>query len=223
MDQFDRIRNLLKDKYTCLTNKTVFLAGLGGVGGTTFEALVRSGISSFVIADFDRVSISNINRQILYTLNDIDKLKVDVAIKKALAINPDVKIVTINDKIDEHFSCNYQFDFIIDCIDDVKAKVALISFAKIHNIPIVSSMGMANKIDPSQIHISSLNKSTVDPLAKKMRYELKKEGIDYSGLMCVYSTEKPVDTQSGLNSLITVTSTAGLFIASYVISCFINK
>lgn len=216
-DIFTRSKALVgEEAFNALQTKTIFLAGLGGVGGTTFEALVRCGAKKFIIVDQDVVDPSNLNRQLLYTQSDIGKDKVNVAASRALSINPEVDIKLMKEdvkKID-----NIEADIIIDCIDDVNAKVYLIRYALEHHIPVITSMGMANKIDPSKIKVSTLNKSTVDPLAKKMRYELKKSNIDYSNLTCVYSDEAPFKDGNKLHSIITVTSTAGLHIANYVVN-----
>jgi len=213
------VRNIAllgEEDFICLQTKKVLVAGLGGVGGTTFEALVRTGVKNFVIVDRDVVDPTNLNRQLLYTSNDIGKDKVLCAKNRALSINKDASIIALKEDIKN--LDNLEVDFIVDCIDDVEAKIYLINYALTHNIPIISSMGMANKVDPSKIKIASLNKSTGDPLAKKMRYELKKANIDYSNLMCVYSDEAPYKDGNKLYSLITVTSVAGLLIANYVVN-----
>lgn len=221
-EQFSRTIGLLgEDEFTNLQNKKVFIAGLGGVGGTVFEALIRTGITHFIIVDRDNVDISNLNRQLLFTQNDIGRSKVEVAKARALSINPKIDIITDNRDVKD--IDNIDADMIVDCIDDVKAKVHLIKYACDHNIPVITSMGMANKLDPSQIRLATLNKSTVDPLAKKVRYELKQAGIDYSNLMCVFSYEEVHKDGNRLNSLMTVTSTAGLQIAYYVINILKNN
>lgn len=213
---FSRTIGLLgEESFTRLQTKTVFIAGLGGVGGTTFEALVRTGVKKFIIVDKDVVQLSNLNRQLLYVQSDVDKSKVEVAKSRALSINPEVEIIAIQDDIKN--IGDIKADFIVDCIDDVNAKIYLIKYALEHNIPLVTSMGMANKMDPSKIKISSLNKSTVDPLAKKVRYELKQAGIDYSNVTCCYSDESPKKDGNKLHSLMSVTSTSGLHIANYVV------
>ena len=213
---FSRTIGLLgEESFARLQTKTVFIAGLGGVGGTTFEALVRTGVKKFIIVDKDVVQLSNLNRQLLYVQSDVNKCKVEVAKSRALSINPEVEIITIQDDIKN--IGDIKADFIVDCIDDVNAKIYLIKYALEHNIPLVTSMGMANKMDPSKIKISSLNKSTVDPLAKKVRYELKQAGIDYSNVTCCYSDESPKKDGNKLHSLMSVTSTAGLHITNYVV------
>ena len=205
-----------EDGFNALQNKTVFIAGLGGVGGTAFEALVRSGIKNFIIVDRDIVDPSNLNRQLLYVAEDIGHDKVEIAKKRALAINDEVNVTIYKDDVKNIKEINA--DFVIDCIDDVSAKIYLIQYALNHNIPFITSMGMANKTDPSKIKVASLNKSTTDPLAKKVRYELKQLGLDYSSVMCVYSDEAPFKDGNKLHSLMTVTSTAGLLIANYALN-----
>ena len=213
---FSRSIGLLgEEAFDSLQNKTVFIAGLGGVGGTAFEALIRTGVKKFIIIDKDVVALSNLNRQLLYVENDIGKSKAEVAKNRALSINSEVEIIALRDDVKNIGEINA--DFIVDCIDDVNAKIYLIKYALEHNIPLITSMGMANKMDPSKIKIASLNKSTVDPLAKKVRYELKKANVDYSNVTCCYSDEAPIKDGNKLHSLMTVTSTAGLHIANYVV------
>ena len=216
-EQFSRSIGLLgKEDFARISSKTVFIAGLGGVGGTTFEALVRTGVKKFIILDRDVVAISNLNRQLLYTQNDLGKAKVIAAKERALSINPEVEIITLNDDIKN--ASEIKADFIVDCIDDVQGKIHLIKYALDHSIPFITSMGMANKTDPSRIKVAKLNKSSVDPLAKKVRYELKNASLDYSNVMCVYSDEAPTKIDNKLYSLMMVTSTAGLHIANYVVN-----
>ena len=215
-EMFSRSTPLIgEDNFVALQDKTIFIAGLGGVGGTAFEALVRTGVKKFIIVDKDVVALSNLNRQLLYVASDVNKAKVEVAKSRAQSINDEVEIIALQDDIKN--IGEIKADFIVDCIDDVNAKVYLIKYALEHNIPLITSMGMANKIDPSKIKISSLNKSTVDPLAKKMRYELKQANVDYSKVMCCYSDESPIKDGNKLHSLMMVTSTAGLHIANYVV------
>ena len=216
-EKFTRSIGLIgEDNFFRLQDKVILIAGLGGVGGTAFEALVRTGLKKFIIIDRDIVDVSNLNRQLLYVESDIGKSKVETAKNRALSISPEVEVEAL--QIDVKNLSDIKADFIVDCIDDVNAKVSLIKYATTHNIPLISSMGMANKCDPSKIKVATLNKSTVDPLAKKMRYELKKNNIDYSNVMCVYSDESPFKDGNKLHSLMMVTSTAGLHIASYVVN-----
>lgn len=221
-EKYSRTIGLIgEEAFASIQNKRILLVGLGGVGGTAFEALLRIGFKKFTIIDRDIVALSNLNRQILYTMDNIGEKKVDAAKRKALQIEPDAEIETFADDFMK-YDFKEQFDFVIDCIDDVKAKVGLIILAQEKGLPIITSMGMANKLDPSKIKVDTLNHSTVDPLAKKMRYELKQKGFDYSSLMCVYSSEAPYKDGVKLNSLITVTSTAGLYIANFVLHYVVN-
>lgn len=222
-EQFSRTIGLINpDNFSLIQNKKILIAGLGGVGGTVFEALVRTGFVKFVIVDYDRVSISNLNRQILYVHQDLGKLKVDVAKEKAIKINPNIEVSVLPIKINEDFSID-NVDFIVDCVDDIFAKIQLVKIAQNNNIPIVCSMGMANKVNPSCIAISKLNNTTNDPLAKKFRYELKKQGINFHDINVVYSKETPIKNGNELSSIVTTTSMAGLYLAYFVISYFIKK
>lgn len=222
-EKYSRTIGLIgKDNFEELQNMKILLVGLGGVGGTAFEALLRIGFKNFTIVDLDKVALSNLNRQILYIMDNIGENKVDAAKRKALSIEPEAKIETYAGDIRD-FKIKYRYDMVIDCIDNVEAKIDLISRSVDLGLPIVTSMGMANKLDPSQIKVDTLNHSTVDPLAKKVRYLLKQKGIDISRINCVYSPEVPTKGEYSLNSLITVTSTAGLYIANYVLSFLKRK
>lgn len=222
-EKYSRTIGLIgKDNFEELQNMKILLVGLGGVGGTAFEALLRIGFKNFTIVDLDKVALSNLNRQILYVMDNIGENKVDAAKRKALSIEPEAKIETYAGDIRD-FKIKYRYDMVIDCIDNVDAKIDLISRSVDLGLPIITSMGMANKLDPSQIKVDTLNHSTVDPLAKKVRYLLKQKGIDISRINCVYSPEVPTKGEYSLNSLITVTSTAGLYIANYVLSFLKRK
>ena len=217
-EKFIKVASLIgEEEFSRIQNKKVYIAGLGGVGGTTFMALVRSGVRNFVIVDKDKVAPSNLNRQVFYDLDDINRPKALVAAEKAGLISQDLDLEVYQANVEDVLPRD-DIDFIVDCIDDVEAKITLIKYAQEHHIPLITSMGMANKMDPTKIKYGTLNKSSVDPLAKKMRYELKRRGIDYSSIMCVYSDETPTKDGNKLNSLITVTSTAGLYIASFVLN-----
>ena len=222
-EKYSRTIGLIgKDNFEELQNMKILLVGLGGVGGTAFEALLRIGFKNFTIVDLDKVALSNLNRQILYVVDNIGENKVDAAKRKALSIEPEAKIETYAGDIRD-FKIKYRYDMVVDCIDNVDAKIDLISRSVDLGLPIITSMGMANKLDPSQIKVDTLNHSTVDPLAKKVRYLLKQKGIDISRINCAYSPEVPTKGEYSLNSLITVTSTAGLYIANYVLSFLKRK
>ena len=225
-EQFERTMGLIgEDIANSLQTKTIAVIGLGGVGGTALEALVRTGFNKFVLVDGDVVNSSNLNRQILYTQANIGQSKVCAAERRILAINPDSSIQVANLKINSETITNldeYQIDFIIDAIDDVPAKVLLAKYANDKNIPIIVSLGMANRFDPSQVQIIRLDKTTDDPLAKKFRHEVKSFGIDTKSIMAVCSKETPVKDGTNLNSIMTVPSAAGLNIALYVLKHFMK-
>ena len=226
-NMFDRTIGLLgEESFKLIQEKTVAIFGLGGVGGTAFEALLRTGFRKFVICDFDKVDPSNLNRQILYTKQDIGLPKVDCAKKRAVSINPDIEVNTIEAKVGEDLIPLlgiYDIDFIVDAIDDVSAKVVLAKYAQEKQIPFVMSLGMACRMDPSKVMVTKLNKTTNDPLAKKLRYEMKKVNIDTSKINVVFSNEPRLTEGVKLNSTIFTPSSAGLNIASFVVSSFIYK
>lgn len=220
-EQLERTIGLLKEEGVAkLMDATILLCGLGGVGGTALEALARTGVSHFIIMDFDKVAPSNLNRQILYTQKDIGRRKVEAAKERVLSINNEAIIDTIGEKVDISLKKklhNKHIDFIIDAIDDVPGKVELAKFACDNNIPYISSLGMANRMDSTKITITRLDKTTMDPLAKKLRYEFKKAGIDTKKIVVAYSLEQPIKDGTKLNSIMMPPSASGLAIASYVI------
>ena len=237
---FSRTELLLgKDKIELLKNKKVLIFGIGGVGGFVCEALARTGIGYFDLVDNDKVSISNINRQIIATTKTIGLYKTELMKERIISINPSANVKTYNlfytkDNQDVFDFNNY--DYIIDCIDTVTSKLLIIEKATKLNKNIISSMGTGNKINPMMLEISDINKTSVDPLAKVMRRELKKRGINK--LKVVYSEEEPIKIEDvpeeiklemeksgkrqvpGSNAF--VPSSAGLLIASEVIKDLIK-
>lgn len=195
MERFSRSMLVLpENSINTLKNKKVAIFGIGGVGSFTLETLARTGIENFVIVDNDTVSISNINRQIIATTSTIDKYKVDVAKDRLFDINPNINVQTYNTFVtkDNINDFNYrEFDYIVDAIDTISSKILLIEKAKEFNIPIISSMGTGNKLDPLKFQITDISKTTVCPLAKVMRYELRKRNI--KNVKVLYSTEEPID------------------------------
>ena len=219
-EQFVRTIGLIGQQgFEKLSSSHILVCGLGGVGGTALEALARSGVSNFTIIDFDVVSFSNLNRQILYTAKDIDKPKVEIAKNRILDINKSIKVVMINNKVDETLlkTLSNNYSYIVDAIDDVKGKVALAKFASENNIPLISSLGMANRLDPTKVIITTLDKTTMDPLAKKLRYEMRKVGVDTKRINVAFSKEEPIKDGTSLHSMMMVPSASGLAIASHVI------
>jgi tRNA A37 threonylcarbamoyladenosine dehydratase len=169
----------------------------------------------------DKVDPSNLNRQILFNKDDIGKSKALVAVSFARKIREDVVVIPEEYRVSEESLNEHDYSscsFFIDAIDDIEAKVALISYAEKHNIKIVVSLGMGNRLDPSTIYLTVLSKTEGDPLAKKLRSCCRKKGIDLSNIVCVASKEEPLVRGAKPSSLMGVPSGAGLLMASYVIS-----
>jgi len=210
--------NLAKIKKT-----TVLIVGLGGVGGYVCEALARSGIGTLILIDYDKIDESNLNRQIITNIYNIDKDKVDVAKERILSINPNCNVIIQKVFLDiESINIlnNYQIDYIVDACDTVKTKKLLIDYAIDNNIKLISSMGTANKIDPTKLVITDIRKTSYDPLAKILRkYVMDKK--TNKKVMVVSSTESPI-RKDVLSSLIFVPATAGLLCANYVIRDIID-
>lgn len=220
--RFDRLRRLIGDtEFTQLNQRSVAVFGLGGVGSFAAEALVRSGIGKLIICDFDQIEATNINRQLLALDSTVGRLKVDVAKERYLDINPEIDIVTWPKKADpkniKSILQNHP-DFVVDAIDDVVAKIALISYCQSQHIPIISSMGFANKMHPEMIELDSLKKTSVCPLAKSIRKKMRDGGLSLD-IPVVYSKEVPIDHfEDVLGSSAFVPSAAGLVMAAHVIN-----
>ena len=194
LNQFSRTELLYgKDAMEKLAQARVAVFGVGGVGGYTVEALIRSGIGAIDLIDDDKVCLTNINRQIYATRKTVGKYKVDVAAERIAEINPDAVVRTYKTFYMPETSSQFdfpQYDYIVDAIDTVKGKIELVMNAAKAGTPIISSMGAGNKIDPSAFEVSDIFKTSVCPLARVMRAELKKRGI--KKLKVVYSKEKPI-------------------------------
>jgi tRNA A37 threonylcarbamoyladenosine dehydratase len=208
-----------------LQNSKVLVFGLGGVGSYVVEALARGGVGTLGICDMDTVNITNINRQLIALTSTLNKTKVEVTKNRMLDINPSLFIDEYSFLLNEETINNINFskyDYIVDAIDMVPSKILLIRKANELNIPIISSMGTANKLNPKDLLISDLSKTHTCPLAKKMRYELKKYDIKHCKVL--FSTELPIANDSNiLGSVSFVPSSAGLLIASEVIKDLIEK
>ena len=195
LNQFSRTELLYgKSNMEKLANSRVAIFGIGGVGGYTVEALVRSGVGAIDLIDDDKVCLTNINRQIFATRKTVGKYKVDVAKERMLEINPDVKIETYRTFYSPQTSSEFDFtkyDYIVDAIDSVTGKIELVIKANECNTPIISSMGAGNKINASKFEVDDIYNTSVCPLARVMRYELRKRGI--KKLKVVYSKEKPIN------------------------------
>ncbi len=216
---FERNFQLLgKENMQKIKNSKVAIIGLGGVGSVAAEALARTGFSHLSLIDMDRVDISNINRQRQATIESIGQAKTSSLAKLLKSINPEIKLELKNQCLSNSNMqklITTELDYIIDAIDMMSAKIDLITYAKERNIKIISSMGTANKLDPTLLTYADIYQTTVDPIAKILRRELKKRSID--SLDVVYSTEKPRLTNSAtLASLCFVPNACGLALAAYV-------
>lgn len=194
LDRFSRTQLVFgKEAMDRLKGSHVAVFGVGGVGGYTVEALARSGVGAIDIIDDDRVCLTNINRQIIATTKTVGKYKVDVAKERIEDINPDCKVTAFKTfympETADQFDFT-QYDYVVDAIDTVTGKIALIENAKKAGTPIISSMGAGNKVDPTAFEVTDIYKTSVCPLARVMRYELKRRGI--KKLKVVYSKEKPI-------------------------------
>lgn len=219
MDIDSRTKLLLQEDFFKLNNKKIVVIGIGGVGSIIPISLVRTGIKNITIIDKDKVDQSNLNRQIAYNINDIGRLKVDALYSHLYEIQDDIKITKIPANIDENFDFGVldEADYVIDCIDDINAKVLIAKETFKRSIPLISSLGMGNRVDPSKVEITKLNKTTNDPLAKKFRYLLRKENIDLSKIDVAFSSETPIIKDKIISSVVFVPNSAGLNIASFVI------
>lgn len=230
MQEFSRTAMLIgEDALNKLAFSHVAIFGVGGVGSYVVEALARSGVGEFDLIDSDTINISNINRQIIATHDTIGLSKVDVAKERILSINPTAKVNTHSifylpeNRNGLDFS---QYDYIVDAVDTVTAKIDIIVKAKENNVPVISSMGTGNKLDPTQFAVTDIYKTSVCPLARVMRRELKKRGVD--SLKVLYSKEEPktqdtVKEKCAPASIAFVPSVAGLIIAGEVIKDLIKQ
>ena len=210
-----------------LKNKTVLVIGIGGVGSFCVEALARTGIGHLILVDKDKVESSNINRQLLATTETIDQVKVIVMKKRIQTLNPECKV----DTYDCFYDCSMdekifsqKIDFVIDCIDSIKSKQDLAMSCIQRDIPFLSSMGTARRLDPSKLEIMELEKTSYDPIAKRMRNWKRKNKIR-NKIWVVCSTEPPRPVEAGkpLPSMIFVPASAGLLLASECVKKLINK
>lgn len=222
---FERVISFVgNDNFKKIKEKTVLVVGLGGVGGYAVESLVRSGINNIILIDFDKIDESNLNRQIITNRNNIGEYKTNVMKERILSINPECNVSLHSiflDKDTISILDNYQIDYIVDACDSVQAKKLLIDYSLNKDIKLISSMGTANKIDPTKLSITDIRKTSYDPLAKILRkYVIGKK--TNKKVMVVSSTEQPIRTDV-LSSLMFVPASAGILCAKYIISDIINK
>ncbi len=194
LNQFSRTELLIgKEKIEKLNNSKVAIFGLGGVGSFVMEGLVRAGVENFVLIDDDKICLTNLNRQIIATRKTIGKYKVDVAKERILEINPNAKVEIFQEFYMPDTKTEIltkDLDYVVDCIDTVTAKIFLVTKCEELGIPIISAMGTGNKLDPSRFEITDIYKTSVCPLAKVMRKELRKRNV--KKLKVIYSKEEPI-------------------------------
>ena len=226
-----------EDAVEKLNKSHVCVFGAGGVGGYAIEALARAGVGKITVVDNDKIAVSNINRQIIATFSNVGKLKVEAIKERLLDINPEINVIALPDFFSAETAGKYDFssyDYVIDAIDTVSAKLLLAEKCKAANVPLISSMGAGNKLDPTAFRVSDISKTSVCPLAKVMRRELRKRGIER--LKVVYSQEsalrpKEIETTEIKNpakrqtpaSISFVPSVVGLIVASEVIKDIIKQ
>lgn len=231
-----------KDKVEIINNFNIVLFGLGGVGSYVVEGLVRAGIKNIAIIDKDTIDVTNINRQIIADITTIGKTKVEVEANRIKKISPDANVVSIKEFVNDSniesimseimaqfleysTSASSKIDYVIDAIDTVSSKLAIIEYCYSQNIKLISCMGTGNKLDASKFEITDITKTSVCPLAKVIRKELKNRGIPH--LKVLYSKEVPIKTEGTSPASISfVPSVAGLLIAGEVVRellCYYNS
>jgi len=220
---YERSLGLLgQEAFDKIQKKHIVIFGIGGVGSSALETLARTGFKRISIVDFDNVSASNLNRQILYSASDIGKSKVEIAKNYIENITKEIFIDTYCCKAQD-YNFENDIDFVIDAIDDIDGKLYIAKSCLEKHIPFIVSLGMANRFDPSKVYITTLNKTFNDPLAKKIRYIYKQNSLSLSQINVVSSAEEPVKFEGKLNSIMTVPCSAGLNIAYYVIKHFLKE
>lgn len=222
---FDRLITLVgESNYNIIKSKKILLIGVGGVGSYALETLVRNGFTNITIIDYDKIDITNLNRQLITTSNNIGHSKVIEGILRAKSINPNILIDGIekrltNDNIKEILNLNY--DYIIDACDDINIKFALIENSLHYDYKLISSMGTAKKLDPTKLCITTLDKTNNDPLAKILRKKVRDAKINKK-IHVVSSTEVPVDIKE-LGTANLVPSVAGILCVSYIINDILKE
>lgn len=224
---FDRTISLIgNDNYLKIKNSSILVLGVGGVGGYTIESLIRSGVENITIVDYDKIDVTNINRQIIALNSNIGMDKVDVWKERILSINNNVKVSIIKEKIlpdNIDLLFNNKYDFIIDACDTVTVKKLLIKECNKRNINLITVCGMGKKVNPSLVRICDIKDTSYDPIAKSLRKYVKDENIK-GKIPCVFSNENPIISDNKvIASMITVPAIAGLLAANYVVDKIINQ
>jgi tRNA A37 threonylcarbamoyladenosine dehydratase len=225
MDRFYRTEILLgKDNLDKIKNAKVLVLGLGGVGGIVVEILARIGIQKFMLVDYDKFDITNLNRQILALDSNISFFKTDVAMDRLKKIDPNIEVQVYNEfatieKISQYLEAN-TVDIVVDAIDSVQSKVSILTYLYKNNIPVVSSMGAGFVTNPATVKIADISKTNGCRLARYVRKYLKKENI-ITGILCVYSDQEHrkvnTDRKSKLGSIATITNLFGIMLAHCVL------
>ena len=216
-----------KENIQKLANSKIIVYGIGGVGSFVVEGLIRAGVENIILIDNDVIAPSNLNRQIHATISNIGKLKVDCMKERILSINPNVNVETYipqNIENGEETLIDNTIDYVVDAVDTITTKLKLIQRAKEKQVPIISCMGTGNKLDPTKFEITDIYKTSVCPLAKVMRKELKKRGIQ--DLKVLYSKEEPIKHEMESRtpaSISFVPSVAGMIIAGEIIRDIMKK
>lgn len=216
---FERFELLVGNKIEDIKNKKILVVGVGGVGSYTVESLVRCGIGSITIIDNDIIDITNLNRQLMTTTDNVGESKVEVLKNRIASINPECSVNAINAFLDDSNidAIVNDYDYVVDACDTVKTKVSLIKTCNKKNIKLISAMGTGNKMDPSKLEITDIYKTNNDPLAKLIRHECRCLGIKKLTVVC--SSELPI--KKGVKTIPSnsfVPATAGLLITSYIIN-----
>jgi len=222
---FDRFKKLISDEeFEKIKNTNVLVVGIGGVGGYAVESLIRSGIEHITLVDFDKIDVTNINRQIIALKNNIGEYKTDVFIDRIRNINDKVKILVVKEFITEGnvdiLNIN-NYDYVVDACDTIKTKISIIETCLKKKVKFISCMGTGNKFDPSLLSISDIRKTSYDPIAKIIRSWVTKNKIT-DKIMVVSSVEKPLKTD-GIGSTSFVPPTAGLLITSHIIKDILKR
>lgn len=216
---FERLIPLIgMDNLEKIESTKILLVGIGGVGGFTLEALVRTGFENITIVDGDTIEESNLNRQIITNTNNIGHSKVKEAFNRYTSINGNVNIKAIDVMLTKDNFYEYiheDYDYIIDACDDLAIKLELIRYAQNHNIKIVSALGTGKKLNPTCLEITTLAKTENDPLARKLRSMVRHANLDLN-ILVVFSKELSIDTDNVIGSAIFVPAVAGLYLANYV-------
>jgi len=227
MEQFERTINLIgEENFNKILNKNIIVFGVGGVGGYVVEMLVRSGVSNLTIVDFDSVSISNLNRQIIALNSTLNMPKVSTFETRLKDINKNLNLTVINNKITaenlEEFNLN-SFDYVIDCIDSFKDKLSLIEYCYKNNIKIISSMGAGNRYKNCDFIITDIYKTTNDALARKLRGELKKRDVKKLTVVCSNTPSDNLENKGKVLSIAFVPAMCGIKLAGFVINEIIEN